>query len=314
MKKWINRIGYTVLVLVVLLNVMAFFHAWQFTHFYPNAEVIDLKNLSLGQKVKMVFFGYQFPKSRVTRYPDVPFDSVSYAVAGDLNISGWLIKSDSSTNKAAILFHGHAGQKGSLLDQAAYLRKQGYSTLLVDFRAHGQSDGTTCTIGFDEAEEVIQAHAWLQAKGYEHIVLYGTSMGAAAIMKALHDKPLPVQGLILEMPFGSLPDAVKGRMRIMGLPDAPLGELLTFWGGTQRGYWAFDYSPCDYALQLNVPVLLQWGNKDARVQEHETQCIYQNLPAQKQLVVYEGAGHQSLYAFNAPQWESSIQSFLRSVE
>jgi uncharacterized protein len=310
MKKWFKRIGYVVLSLFIVLNVMAFFHAWQFTHFYPKAEAADLKNLTLGQKLNMLFFGYKFPKSVVTTSPAVPYDTISFTVGDGLRISGWLVPADSNTKQAAILFHGHAGQKGSLLDQAMYLRTLGYTTLIIDFRAHGDSDGTTCTIGFDEAEEVEQAHAFMQSQGYDNIVLYGTSMGAAAIIKAMYDKPLPVQGLILEMPFGSLPDAVKGRMRIMGLPGSPVGELLTFWGGAQRGYWAFNYSPCTYAQQLHVPVLLQWGDQDLRVQAHETQCIYDQLPGQKQLVIYEGAGHQSLYAFNPKLWEHSIQTFL----
>jgi uncharacterized protein len=309
MKKWIKRTGYTILVLFILLNVMAIFHAWQFTHFYPEAKPLDLKNLSVGQKVSMLFFGYKFPKSKVTEVPSDPYESVSLVMADGLKISGWLIPVDSST-KAAILFHGHGNQKGSLLDQSAYLRQLGYSTLLIDFRAHGESEGTTCTVGYNETEEVNAAYQFMKGKGYNKIVMYGSSMGAAAVIKAVRDYQLDADKLILEMSFGSLPDAVKGRMRIMGLPGSPLGELLTFWGGVERGYWAFNYSPCDYATDLKMPVLVQWGDKDPRVQRHETECIYNNLAGEKQLVVYEGAGHQSLYKFDAQKWESTVGEFL----
>lgn len=309
MKKWIARTGYVVLIFFILLNVMAIFHAWQFTHFYPDAEKIDLKNLTVGQKISMLFFGYKFPKSIVTGLPDAPFEAVSLRMNDGLKISGWFIPVDSST-RAAILFHGHGSQKGSLLNQAAYLRQLGYSTLLVDFRAHGDSEGTTCTVGYNESEEVQTAFQFMQERGYKSIVLYGSSMGAAAIIKAVHDVDLKADKLILEMPFGSLPDAVKGRMRIMGLPGSPLSELLTFWGGTEHGYWAFAYSPCNYATELKMPVLLQWGDQDPRVLEHETQCIYQNLPGEKQLVVYKGAVHQSLYKYDALLWEQSVRKFL----
>jgi uncharacterized protein len=309
MKKWFKRAGYTVVVLFILLNVMAIFHAWQFTHFYPDAKALDLKNLTLGQKVKMLFMGYEFPKSVVIAVPDVAYETVNLSMTDALKISGWLIPVDSST-KAAILFHGHGSQKGSLLNQAAYLRQLGYSTLLVDFRAHGDSEGTTCTVGYNESEEVETAFQFMKERGYDDIVLYGSSMGAAAIIKAVHDTDLKAAKLILEMPFGSLPDAVKGRMRIMGLPGSPLSELLTFWGGTEHGYWAFAYSPCDYADELKMPVLLQWGDQDPRVLEHETQCIYQNLSGEKQLVVYKGAVHQSLYKYDASLWEQSVRKFL----
>jgi uncharacterized protein len=309
--KWLKRIGYTVLVLFVMLNIMVIFHAWQFTHFYPDAPKIDLKSLSMGQKIKMVMFGYQFPKSLVTQTPTDPFEPVTLTVDGDLKISGWLQRSDSSKN-AVILFHGHGSQKGSLLDQAAFMRTLGYSTLLIDFRAHGESDGTTCTVGYNEVEEVNAAYQFMKEKEFDKIAMFGSSMGAAAVIKAVRDSQLPVDKLILEMPFGSLPDAVKGRMRIMGLPVSPLGEMLTFWGGVEHGYWAFNYSPCDYATDLKMPVLLQWGDQDPRVQRHETECIYNNIPGEKRLVVYEGAGHQSLYKFSPEKWEGEVTQFLKN--
>lgn len=306
--KWIKRLVAMVLVLFLILNVMVIFHAWQFTHFYPDAPKIDLKNLSAGQKLKMLFFGYQFPKSVVSKTPDVPFEEVTLRVE-DLNISAWFIPAD-SVAKVAVLFHGHGSQKGTLLEEAAFLHRQGYACLLVDFRAHGESEGTTCTVGFNETGEVKAAYDWVKAKGFQTVLLYGSSMGAAAIIKSVKEFELEVDRLILEMPFGSLPDAVQGRMRIMGLPGSPLGELLTFWGGVEHGYWAFDYSPCNYSKSLQMPVLLQWGSQDVRVQQHETQCIYDNLAGAKKLVVYEGAGHQSLYNFAPEKWEAEVSKFI----
>jgi uncharacterized protein len=307
--KWLKRFGFFAMGLFLLLNVMAIFHAWQFTHFYPEAEKIDLKSLSSIKKAQVLFFGYEFPKSEVKDKPSLPYDKVSLLTKDQLKISGWLIRNDSTTN-AVILFHGHGGSKSSMVDEANYFHNLGYSTLTIDFRAHGESDGTTCTVGFSEAEEVKLAFDFMKMEGFKKIVLYGNSMGAAAIIKAENDYHLEASQLILEMPFGSLPDAVKGRMRIIGLPTTPFAQLLTFWGGMEQGYWAFDFSPCDYASAIRCPVLLQWGDKDVRVQEQETRCIFDHINAEKKLVVYEGAGHQSLYEFKPEKWESEVKAFL----
>ena len=307
--KWIKRAGIVALILFLLLNVMAIFHAWQFTHFYPDAEKVDLQKLSVVGKAQVLLFGYEFPKSVVKQQPLLPFDKVSMITKDNLKISGWLTQNDSTKN-AVILFHGHGGTKGSLVDHANYFYGLGYSTLAIDFRAHGESDGTTCTVGFSEAEEVKMAFDLMAGEGYENIVLYGTSMGAAAIIKAMKDYPLQASKLILEMPFGSLPDAVKGRMRIIGLPATPFSQLLTFWGGMEQGYWAFDFSPCDYARSITCPVLLQWGKDDLRVQEHETRCIFDNIKSEKKLVVYEGTGHQSLLGDQPEKWKEEVKNFL----
>ena len=307
--KWVKRVGVVFLALFFLLNLMAIFHAWQFTHFYPEAERVDLRSLGAIEKGKILFFGYKFPKSVVRIKPALAYENIVLKTSDDLKISGWLIRND-STSKAIILLHGHGGTKGSLVDQAAYFHKLGYSTLSIDFRAHGESDGNTCTVGFDESEEVQLAYDFMKKEGYQKIVLFGSSMGAVAIIKAIYDYDLDADRLILEMPFGSLRDAVKGRMRIIGLPATPFSQLLTFWGGVEQGYWAFDFSPCDYATSIKCPVILQWGDQDVRVQQHETECIFNNLQTEKKLVVYEGAGHQTLYRFDPTKWEAEITNFL----
>jgi uncharacterized protein len=314
--KWIKRTTYLFLAFFIFLNVMAIFHAWQFTHFYPNAQKIDLRNLSMGQKVKILFFGYEFPKSEIRERPTIPYDTLSFFTQADqLKISGWLLPND-STRDAVILFHGHGSSKGSLNGQAGYFHQLGYSVLAIDFRAHGESDGTTCTVGFQESEEVKLAFDFMKKRGFENIVLYGSSMGAAAVIKAQHDFDLPAHKLILEMPFGSLPEAVEGRMRILGLPATPLAQLLTFWGGLLQGYWAFDFSPCEFASSITCPVLLQWGDQDPRVTREETNCIYESIGGNgnggdtKKLVVYEGAGHQNLQKFHPEKWEWEVRGFL----
>jgi alpha-beta hydrolase superfamily lysophospholipase len=307
--KWLKRGFYTALVLFVLLNVMAIFHAWQFTHFYPDAEKIDLKSLSAFGKIKVLFFGYQFPKSVIQDRPTTPFEEVSLTSTGNLKISGWLSRTDSSRN-AVILFHGHGGTKGSLVNHARYFNNLGFSTLTIDFRAHGESEGTTCTVGFNEAEEVKLSFEYMKQQGFDKIAFYGTSMGAAAIVKAINIFQMEPDRVILEMPFGSLQDAVKGRMRLIGIPTTPFSQLLTFWGGIEQGYWAFNFSPCNDAIAIKCPVLLQWGDQDVRVQRHETECIYSNISTEKKLVVYEGAGHQSLYKYDANTWEKEVKNFL----
>ena len=82
-------------------------------------------------------------------------------------------------------------KKSSLLDKAEIFLNLGYNTFLVDFMGSGGSDGNQTTIGFYEAEEVKTAFNYLEACGEKNIILFGTSMGAAAIMKA--QRPLRYQ-------------------------------------------------------------------------------------------------------------------------
>jgi pimeloyl-ACP methyl ester carboxylesterase len=185
---------------------------------------------------------------------------------------------------------------------------------LVDFRAHGNSAGNICTIGYDEEKDVKAAYEYIAAKGERNIVLWGISLGAATITRAMaiHNDIKPSK-VILEMPFGSLYEAVKGRLRTMHLPEEPFSSLLTFWGGVEQGFNAFDHDPSEYAKRVHVPVLLQWGRHDARVSEAETTAVFNNLGTnKKRLVVYEQTGHQSLLKNEPEKWEKEVSKFLET--
>jgi hypothetical protein len=112
------------------------------------------------------------------------------------------------------------------------------------------------------------------------------------------------------MPFASILQAAEGRIKMMGLPGEPLAGFITFWGGTEHGFWAFNMKPAEFAKKITVPVLLQWGRKDPRVQQAETDAVYENLAGKKELVVYETAGHESLCDKEHGKWVTAVNSFL----
>ena len=183
---------------------------------------------------------------------------------------------------------------------------------MIDFRAHGNSDGQLCTIGFEEAEELKLCYDQVKKEEKGPVIFWGVSMGAATITRAfeLYDDLKPDK-VMLEMPFGSLSDAVKGRVRMMGLPEQPLSGLLTFWGGAEQGFWAFNYKPSQYAAAIQCPVLLQWGAKDQRVSKEETEAVFAGIGSKdKKLVVYPELGHQSLCNGDSLTWQSEVKKFL----
>jgi uncharacterized protein len=209
------------------------------------------------------------------------------------------------------LFHGHGSKKSALLPEAAVFRKLGYNTLLLDFRAHGGSEGNTCTIGFYEAEDVKLAYEHLVALGEKNIVLYGASLGAATITKAIDQYGLKPSRVILDMPFASLTDAVTGRLKIMHVPAEPLGTMLTFWGGVTHGFWAFDHNPWQYVQSIRCPVLLQRGKNDLRVTQAETEKIFRNIGSPKKMVIYDSSSHESFYKKEPAKWRNEVTTFLQ---
>ena len=166
-----------------------------------------------------------------------------------------------------ILFHGLGSNKGNVLGEAFEFNSFGYNTMLVDMRAHGNSEGIVSSIGYKESEEVKLAYDHVSKKGEKNIVLWGMSLGAVIISKAIWQYDLKPQKIILEMPFDRLQDHIRARARISGFPGEPFGFFVTFWTGLEQGYWGYGHKTSRYVKNINCPVLLQWGNSDEYVIE-----------------------------------------------
>jgi uncharacterized protein len=309
----IKRLLWMLVVVFIVLNAIAFFHAYQFTHFDSSdrSKTRDARQLSFIKKLGIVFFGIDNPRPHNKVTPDHQFETIR--LKSNKEIECWLIKTGAPKG-TVILFHGYGGEKSSMLDKANVFQSLGYSTMLVDFMGAGGSEGNQTTIGFKEACEVKTCVEFLKEKGEMNIVLFGTSLGAAAIMKAMHDYQLQVNSIIIECPFGTMLQTVENRFATMNIPSFPMANLLVFWGGVQNGFNAFSHNPVSYALKINCPTLLFYGSKDEKVSAEETKAIFSNLAGPKKMVTFPLARHENYLVKYQDLWTKEISAFLNIKE
>lgn len=303
-----RKILYSTLFVLILINAVAYRHAYMFTHFSKDEvqRTKDPKELSTLEKAKTLFMGINNPRPRHKQLPDSVFETV--IIKSTVQLEGWLLDQHNPKGMV-IMFHGYAGEKSSLLGRADEFLRLGYKVLLIDFMGSGGSEGSSTSIGFKEAEQVRDCFNYVVNLGEKNIVLFGTSMGAAAILKAMNDYSLNAASTILECPFGSLYKTVKARFRLMNAPTFPMAGLLCFWGGVQNGYWAFSHNPVEYAKGVTVPTLLLFGALDNRVSLLETEMIFENLKGEKILKVYPSDGHD-VFSDNEVIWAKDVADFL----
>lgn len=303
-------IKWTLLVGFILFNIVAYNHAYNFTHF-TNTEGKRVKpeDLSFGQKLKVVFTGVDNPKPVNDILPNQPFETVE--IKSDVLLKGWWIEVDSSKG-IVVLFHGYSGSKSGVLAYAEEFNKLGFSTLLMDFRGSGDSEGNETTIGFKEAKDVKATFDFIKNRfPNQEIILFGTSMGAVSIMKAIADSDVRPNKIILECPFGTMRKTVKKRFEAMKLPSFPFADILMFYGGIQTGFNPYKHKPTKYAEHIEIPTLLFYGKQDARVTLEETNEIYKNLSGQKELVILKNSAHENYLNNDREDWLDSVEKFIK---
>ncbi len=285
------------LVLFLALNGVSYLGAYTLTHFRPP-----------GQR------GWGLARPTNTRRPqDVGLTATTQRIPMGRAawLETWLIPAPEPRG-TVLLFPGNGGTKGKqLLAPAQVFHRLGYSTLLVDFRGVGGSSGNTTTLGVREAQDVALAFKYAQSTNLPRPwVLYGLSMGSAAILKAIAQERIQPDAIILELPFARLLSAVRSRLRVVGLPPFPLAELLVFWGSVQHGFNGFTHHPVADAQRVRCAALILHGQKDRWTTVGEIREIFGNLRGVKQLRLFPEAGHGLLVTLDPTTWQSTVRQFL----
>jgi hypothetical protein len=301
------------LVQFVLVNISAALYADKLTHLNtPTGKTWSSPVANnVFAKTWRLFTGPKFYKQALTGIPGFPFSTVKLKTKKNISIEAWYSNAGSVAKGTVVLLHGLMGHKGMVLDEANAFRSWGYNVMMVDVRDHGNSGGAITTIGYRESEEVKLAHDYVLQLGEKNIFLWGVSLGAVAIVKAVSDYQLHPAGIIIEMPFLSLQTHLEGRARILGFPAQPFGFLTSFWIGVERGFDGLGFKITKYAKNVSCPVLMQYGEKDELVLPYETDAIYKAIAAtSKKLVVYDAAAHESFLRKDPAAWKREVSAFL----
>jgi pimeloyl-ACP methyl ester carboxylesterase len=112
------------------------------------------------------------------------YERLEFLSRDGLRLRGWLIPGEK--RKVILLIHGLGGSGISMLNQARLLNRAGYSVMLPDLRAHGDSEGDTVT-GVWEVNDVLGALDYLESRpdvDVDQVGILGISFGAQVALHA----------------------------------------------------------------------------------------------------------------------------------
>jgi pimeloyl-ACP methyl ester carboxylesterase len=300
------------------LNILAWNHAWAMLH-YANggSRTVKPESQTPLQKVRTLLTGVNVPRPHSPKTPaDVPlaFERIRIPAPGGIQLGAWHCPG-SNTQALVLLFHGWSMDKASLLPEAAAFHSLGYPCLLVDFRGSGESSCSHTTIGVEEGADVAAAVRYARARfPGVRLVLFGQSMGAAAILRAIQAEGVAPDAIILEAVFDSMLQTARNRFSAMGVPSFPNAELLVFWGGQQFGFNAFRHNPADYARSVACPALFLHGTGDPRATPEESGRVRSAIPHRSTyFVTFPSTSHDDTAIAHPDLWRKTMVQFLETL-
>lgn len=315
-KRW-RCLGWVLLTLLIASQALVFIQAYSFLTVVEQGDRTlspeRLRGWALG---RTLLTGVRLPRARAFSQPaEHGWSAESVALAGSdgIRLDAWL---DPGTASAPIvaLFHGYGSEKSALLDEATVFRNLGCGVCLVDFRASGESSGRRTTIGFQEAEDVRTVYDCLRERfPGRPILLYGESMGAAAILRSIAVHGLEPDGIVLVSVFDNFLRTLGHRFTSAGLPAFPAAQMLLLWSSPLVGGRAWTHNPVDYAAHVRCPALFIHGAHDPRARLEDGCRVYEATPGPKHFLTFTRSGHQDHRADDPVLWESGVKWLLGLV-
>jgi len=235
--------------------------------------------------------------------------AVSFPSASGSVLRGWFAPGRAGSG-SVVLAHAVRADRRSMVGRAAFLHASGYSVLLFDAQAHGESPGERITFGYLEALDAAAAVAFASARDPDSPVAFlGVSQGGAAAL--LGPSPLAVSALVLEAVYSTIREAVANRIAIrLGEPGRWLAPLLLWQLGPRLGVPAEAIAPVQRIGEARAPLLLIAGELDRHTTLDQSRALFRAAPEPKELWVVPGAAHQDFHRLAPGEYERRVLGFL----
>ena len=215
-------------------------------------------------------------------------EDASFAGAGVL-LRGWRCRAATGTRGTIVYLHGIADNRGSAAGVIQRYTARGFDVIAYDSRAHGESEGSLCTYGFYERQDLRRV---IDTIPRGPVVLIGTSLGAAVAVQEAADDPR-VTAIVAAEIFSDLRTVATERApRVFTQGTIDRAFALA---ESQAKFDVDSVSPEKAAARISVPVLLLHGAADVDTPPAHSERVRRALRGPAELILVPGAGHnQSL--------------------
>jgi len=280
-------------------------------YFYVPRFVVEVKNPFIETARTYIL---NEPKIQIKQKNDI----INFYWEGYQNtkLNANLYKSLQQPARATIiLIHGIRSQKENWDNIARFLQKNGYNAIAIDLRAHGQSEGTFCTFGYYEKQDIAALikyiHSQLQLN--TPIGIWGHSLGGVISLQTLAVQP-DIKFGIIESAYSDFKQ-ITNRYSKNYLPfeSEMFHEFLIERAGEIAEFEPEKVNPEDFIPQIRQPVLFLHGENDNKIPlEHALKNLKNIKHHDKKIIIVKNANHYNIWEEGGSKLQQQILVFFEN--
>ena len=242
---------------------------------------------------------------------------VSFESSHGVHLAGLLMRAKQPKG-TVILCHGYRHSKELMSRYLPLFRD--YNTLLFDFRGAGQSGGFFSSVGYYESDDVKAAIAFVRAvlppNEQRPLILFGVSMGAAAVLKAASEVSVGIDGIILDSSYSSLKNIIhQAAHHFSFIPASLIGCVSSIMEMIIGPILSME--PTRYVTRLAMPALFIHASTDSITNPAHRICLFrlmhQQRRARARLWLTPPAKHAYCYVSYPYEYRKRVEQFLSGI-
>ncbi len=193
--------------------------------------------------------------------------------------------------------------------------KAGVNVLVIDTRAHGNSDGKYVGMGIGEIPDVIAWVKLLKELGTKKVIIHGICIGAStAVMVSTEPDCPPLYGIVCEGLFSSFYTIFKQRTKNGGYPTFMfLGHIYRL-AKKNAGVDIKRKCPANVMDKMTVPALFMHSRADNASLPSIAEELYEKCTSGiKRVVWFEKGAHSHIRIQNKEKYDSAITDFIAEL-
>jgi fermentation-respiration switch protein FrsA (DUF1100 family) len=290
MKDWrfwknLSLFGFSVLALLLVGGVLHLARQKAFEYVHPERQVHSIDDTPASQ--------------------GIPYEEVILITSDGLAVHAWYTPPQNGV--VVLVAHAHNGARPT--NMHSLFARHGYGVVSWDFRAHGESEGKVCSLGYYEVLDVEAALDFaLSQPEVERVAAWGGSMGGAAVIMAAARRS-EIEAVVADSAFAALEDELIVMIRLKWMRP-----LIRFFAERETGVSIGDVRPVDVIGQISPrPVFIIQGLSDPMVPITSGDRLYNAAGEPRTLWSEENVGHLSMIDVFPEEYEDRIIEFLDSA-
>jgi uncharacterized protein len=250
--------------------------------------------------------------NRMLRQTGATKEDFTVRAPDGIELRGWKVRPPTPTGNWVLLYHGIADNRTGCSGHAEFLLRHGYSVVMMDARAQGESGGDIATFGWKERYDTVAITDALYAgEKVRHLYALGVSMGAALALQSAAVDPR-IEAVAAEDPFANLREvgydyaglhagAWLGKSLFRPAPMIAMHSI-----EKEGGFKPEDVSPEKAVAERPFPILLICGTRDHTIPCRHAQRVYKSARGPKELWIVQGAEHASALGRAPAEYEFRV--------